>query len=67
MVAVLVAAAIIGILYFAREVIVPITLSVLLNFLLAPAVKWLRRLRVGRIPAVGLTAISPAQSPARLR
>jgi len=39
MVAVLVAAAIIGILYFAREVIVPITLSVLLNFLLAPAVK----------------------------
>ena len=49
MMAVLVTATVIAILYFAREVFVPITLAVLLSFLLAPAVRWLRRLRVGRI------------------
>ncbi|MBV8589534.1 MAG: AI-2E family transporter [Acetobacteraceae bacterium] len=57
MVAVLVAATIIAILYFGREVVVPITLAVLLSFLLAPAVRWLRRLRLGRIAAVGLTVL----------
>ncbi len=55
MMAVLVTATVIAILYFAREVIVPITLAVLLSFLLAPAVRWLRRWRVGRITAVVLT------------
>ena len=55
MMAVLVTATVIAILYFAREVFVPITLAVLLSFLLAPAVRWLRRLRVGRITAVALT------------
>jgi hypothetical protein len=49
MMAVPVTATVIAILYFAREVFVPITLAVLLSFLLAPAVRWLRRLRVGRI------------------
>ena len=43
MLAVLVTATIIAIFYFAREVFVPITLAVLLSFLLAPAVRWLRR------------------------
>ena len=57
MMAVLVAATIIAILYFAREVFVPITLAVLLSFLLAPAVRWLRRLRVGRITAVVFTVM----------
>jgi predicted PurR-regulated permease PerM len=57
MLAVLVAATVVAILYFAREVIVPITLAVLLSFLLAPAVRWLRRLRLGRIAAVGLTVL----------
>ena len=57
MMAVLVTATVIAILYFAREVFVPITLAVLLSFLLAPAARWLRRLRVGRITAVALTAI----------
>jgi predicted PurR-regulated permease PerM len=55
MMAVLVTATVIAILYFAREVFVPITLAVLLSFLLAPAVRSLRRLRVGRITAVVLT------------
>src|SRR5438552_5203845 len=57
MMAVLVTATIIGILYFAREVFIPITLAVLLSFLLAPAVRWLRRLRVGRISAVLFTVV----------
>src|SRR5438067_13734884 len=57
MLAVLVTATIIGILYFAREVFIPITLAVLLSFLLAPAVRWLRRPRVGRISAVLFTVV----------
>ena len=57
MLAVLVTATVIAILYFAREVFVPITLAILLSFLLAPAVRWLRRLRVGRVIAVGLTVL----------
>jgi predicted PurR-regulated permease PerM len=57
MMAVLVTATIIAILYFAREVFIPITLAVLLSFLLAPAVRWLRRLRVGRITAVAFTVM----------
>src|SRR5438105_15688291 len=57
MMAVLVTATVIGILYFAREVFVPITLAILLSFLLAPAVRWLRRLRVGRVTAVGFTTM----------
>jgi predicted PurR-regulated permease PerM len=57
MMAVLVTATVIAILYFGREVFVPITLAVLLSFLLAPAVRWLRRWRVGRITAVVLTVM----------
>ena len=57
MTAVLVAATIVAILYFAREVFVPITLAVLLSFLLAPAVRLLRRLRVGRVTAVAFVVV----------
>ena len=57
MVAVLVAATVVAVLYFARQVIVPITLAVLLSFLLAPAVRWLRRLRLGRVAAVSVTVL----------
>ena len=57
MMAVLVTATVIAILYFAREVFIPITLAVLLSFLLAPAVRWLRRLWVGRVTAVGITVL----------
>jgi predicted PurR-regulated permease PerM len=39
-------------LYFAREVLIPITLSVLLSFLLAPLVATLRRLRMGQLPSI---------------
>src|SRR4051812_41313170 len=40
---------IVAALYFAREVLIPITLAGLLTFVLAPLVNLLRRLRLGRI------------------
>ncbi len=42
-------------LYLGREVLIPITLAVLLSFLLAPLVALLRRLRLPKIPSVLLT------------
>ena len=44
-------------LYFARDVVVPIALAVLLSFLLAPAVRWLRRWHIGRVTAVTSTVL----------
>jgi predicted PurR-regulated permease PerM len=38
-------------LYLGQEVLVPVTLAVLLSFVLAPLVDWLRRIRIGRLPA----------------
>jgi predicted PurR-regulated permease PerM len=55
---ILAAGVVIAFLYFARDVIIPITLGTLLSFLLAPAVRWLRRLRMGRVPAVMLTVLA---------
>ncbi len=39
-------------LYFAREVLIPLALAVLLSFLLAPLAKRLEAWRLGRLPAV---------------
>ena len=39
-------------LYFGRDVLIPITLAILLSFLLVPLVDLLRRLRFGRVPSV---------------
>lgn len=44
-------------LYFARAVMLPITLAVLLSFLLAPLVGLLRRIRLPRVPAVLLSVV----------
>jgi predicted PurR-regulated permease PerM len=52
MLATLVGVVIVAVLYFAREVVIPIVLAVLLSFLLAPAVRRLQRLRVGRVASV---------------
>src|SRR6476661_8248617 len=38
-------------LYFAREVLVPLALAILLTFLLAPVVRRVERLGLGRVPA----------------
>jgi predicted PurR-regulated permease PerM len=48
---------IVAILYFARDIIVPITLAVLLSFLLSPAVRALRRLRISKLAAVTATVL----------
>ena len=51
------AAVVVAVLYVAKGVLVPLTLAVLLSFLLSPVCDCLERLRLGRIPAVLLTAI----------
>lgn len=51
------AAAIIGALYFGSEILVPIALAILLSFALAPAVKVLQKLGLGRILPVLITVL----------
>ena len=46
-----------AILYLARDVLVPLAVAVLLCFLLAPAVSFLERWRLGRVPATAIVAI----------
>lgn len=50
-------AVIIAALYMAKSLLVPLTLAVLLSFLLMPVCERLERWRLGRIPAVLVTAI----------
>jgi predicted PurR-regulated permease PerM len=45
-------------LYFARDLLIPFAMALTLNFLLAPAVIQLEKLRIRRIPAVILVAIT---------
>ncbi|MGE5166377.1 MAG: hypothetical protein ACM3IH_20465, partial [Sphingobacteriales bacterium] len=54
---VLVAAAIVAALYFGREVLLPIALAVLLNFVLAPPVRLLQRLYLPRFAAVTIVVL----------
>src|SRR4030095_10850763 len=44
-------------LYWAREVLVPVALAILLTFLLAPLVPLLERRRLPRVPAVVLVVL----------
>jgi predicted PurR-regulated permease PerM len=50
-------AIVIAALYLAKSLLVPLTLAALLSFLLMPVCDWLERRRLGRIPAVLVTAI----------
>lgn len=50
-------AVVVAALYFGKDVLIPITLAVLLSFLLSPIVKQLQRLRLGRAPAIILTVL----------
>ncbi|WP_087733429.1 AI-2E family transporter [Paraburkholderia piptadeniae] len=45
-------------LYFAREVLIPITLAVLLSFLLAPLVGLLRRFHFGQLPSIFVAVLT---------
>jgi predicted PurR-regulated permease PerM/methylmalonyl-CoA mutase cobalamin-binding subunit len=49
-------AVVIAALYLAKGVLVPLTLALLLSFLLSPVCNWLERWSLGRIPAVLVTA-----------
>jgi predicted PurR-regulated permease PerM len=44
--------AIIGAIYFAKALLVPFALAILISFVLAPGVRLLRRLNLGRVPSV---------------
>src|SRR5215471_3513247 len=54
----IVAAIVIAGLYFARPVLVPLALALLLSLLLAPAVRWLQLRGLGRVPAVLATVVA---------
>jgi predicted PurR-regulated permease PerM len=47
-------------LYFAREILVPLAVAVLLSFLLTPSVRRLERWKLGRVPSVLLASPSHA-------
>jgi predicted PurR-regulated permease PerM len=49
---VLLLATVIAVLYFGRAILIPVALALTLNFLLAPAVIYLHRFRIRRVPAV---------------
>ena len=51
---VLTAIAILGCMYFGREVLIPFALAILIAFLLSQPVSWLERLKIGRVAAVFL-------------
>lgn len=48
---------IVAALSIARDVLIPITLAMLLSFVLAPLVDLLRRIRLGRVPSVLITVL----------
>ena len=54
---VVVAVVVIAALYFGRVVLIPVTLAMLLSFLLTPLVNLLRRLRLGKALSVLLTVV----------
>src|SRR4026208_1128440 len=49
-------AVVVAALYLAKGVLVPLTLAVLLSFLLSPVCEWLERRKLGRISAVLVAA-----------
>jgi predicted PurR-regulated permease PerM len=50
-------AVVVAALYWAKGILIPLTVAVLLSFLLSPVCDWLERRKLGRIPAVLMTAI----------
>lgn len=50
-------ALVLGFLYWARVVLIPVALAILLTFLLTPAVSWLQRRGLGRAPGVILVTL----------
>ncbi len=53
--AAVIAAVVVSLIYFGRPLLVPLALSILMAFALAPVVEFLRRLKLGRVAGVILT------------
>jgi predicted PurR-regulated permease PerM len=49
--------AVVAALYFAREILIPVAIAILLSFVLGPIVHFLRRLKLGRVPSVLLAVV----------
>ena len=49
--------AVVAVLYLAREVLIPLAFAVTLSLILAPAVAWLQKLRLGRVLAALLVMV----------
>src|ERR1039457_7267525 len=49
--------AVVGVLYMARELLIPLAFAVTLSLILAPAIAWMQRLHMGRIPAALLVMV----------
>jgi predicted PurR-regulated permease PerM len=47
---------VVGVLYWAQAVLVPVSLAVLITFVLTPPVLWMQR-RIGRVPAILLVVV----------
>ena len=47
----------IAVLYFAREILIPLAFALILTFVLTPLVGLLERSRIGRVPSVAVTAL----------
>lgn len=43
--------AVVGVLYLAREILIPLAFAIVLSMILAPAVALLQKLRIGRVPS----------------
>jgi predicted PurR-regulated permease PerM len=48
----------VGILYLAREILVPVAIAILLSFVLSPLVKTIRRIGLGKTASVGIVVVS---------
>src|SRR5437588_10703054 len=46
--------AVIAVLYLAREIFIPLAFTITLTLILAPAVAWLQKIHLGRVPSVFL-------------
>jgi predicted PurR-regulated permease PerM len=44
-------------LYFARSILVPLALAVLIAFILSPVVTWLEKIRIGRVASVVVVSV----------
>jgi predicted PurR-regulated permease PerM len=58
--------AVVGILYLAREILIPLAFAIVLSMILAPAVALLQKLRIGRVPSALFVFVIAACSAAAI-